>query len=276
VTAPAESFAETPRGRFRMLSWGEGPETVLYLHGLTGVAEVWGPAVAALPTGRRHVAIDQRGHGQTVTTTGTFSASDYLRDAVSVVELLGAPVHLVGHSMGARVAILFAARHSVLLRSVAVVDIGPEAWKENHVSTIRGLSTRPERFASQEEAFAFAFRSRTPTDSDRAIFLARLSEAADGSLTWRSTREALGQTVVRHRSRNYWKEWRAIEIPALYVHGGTSNEVRPKIAERMASENPGVQWREFEGVGHNIPLIAPERLAQSLNGFWKTLETKPS
>ena len=51
-------------GRFRLLEWpGRGPG-VLFLHGLTGVAEVWEPTVERLGQDRpRSFAFDQRGHG---------------------------------------------------------------------------------------------------------------------------------------------------------------------------------------------------------------------
>jgi pimeloyl-ACP methyl ester carboxylesterase len=54
-------------------------------------------------------------------------------------------VHLVGHSMGARVALLLAVRFPRLLDSVAIVDIGPEASASNVAQTARGVSLRPER-----------------------------------------------------------------------------------------------------------------------------------
>jgi pimeloyl-ACP methyl ester carboxylesterase len=38
----------------------------------------------------------------------------------------------------------------------------------------------------------------------------------------------------------------------------------------MRRENPRVAFERFEGVGHNIPLIAPEKLASRLERFWTT------
>ena len=266
--APNESFIELPAGRFRTLSWGSGAETVLFLHGLTGVAEVWQPTVDSLPKGRRYVALDQRGHGQSPHTPGHYSANDMASDVRAAIDLLGSPVHLVGHSMGARIAIVVAARHPELLRTVSIVDIGPEASRSNIAGTVRGLATRPEEFADEAAALAFAFRTRAPTEPDKRIFLARLSPAADGSLTWRSSREALTECVTRQRGRNYWAEWRRIVVPTLFIHGGTSNEVSTAIADRMRVENPRARFARFEGTGHNIPLLAPEKLASALYEHW--------
>lgn len=268
-----EAFIALPAGGFRTLTWGSGDQTVLFLHGLTGVAEVWGPTVSYLGPHRRYVAIDQRGHGQSPRTESLdYSARAFVADTVALVEQLGGKVHLVGHSMGARVALLIAARHPELLRSTTIVDIGPEASRKNIAETVAGLSRRPAQFANRSEALAFAFRSRTPTPSDEAIFLARLAPHRDGSLSWLSPPEVLAECVTRQRSRNYWREWRSIGGDAMFVHGGSSAEVSTAVADRMRESNPRVRFERLAGVGHNIPLIAPEALARLLEDFWISVD----
>jgi 2-(acetamidomethylene)succinate hydrolase len=266
--SPVESFLDLPTGAFRALTWGSGHETVLFLHGLSGIAEVWGPTVEHLAPHRRYVALDQRGHGRSPRPPGGYGPGAFVRDTLAAIDLLGRPVHLVGHSMGARIAMLVAARHPAVLRTAAIVDIGPEASKANIRATIAGVSSRPEEFENEADALAFAFRNRAPSPGAAAMFLARLESAGAGRLRWRSSREALEQTVRSHRSRSYWREWRSIRLPALFVHGGASNEVSVAVADRMRAANPGIRFERYDSVGHNIPLIAPERLAQSLERLW--------
>ncbi len=275
MTKPVETFTPLRAGNFRCLTWSDGPETVLFLHGLGAVGEVWGPTIGQLPTTRRYVALDQRGHGQSPSSLNlSYAAPAFVADALQTVRNLGGRVHLVGHSMGARVAILLAARYPQLLHSVAVVDIGPEASKANIEATTRSFTARPERFANSAEAIAFTFRSRTPTDVERDVFLARLRTEGDGTVTWYSSRASLVACVSRQRSRSYWREWRAITVPALYVHGGKSNEVPVPLADRMRAMNPAVNFLRLDGVGHNVPLLAPAELATSLVHFWKLASAK--
>lgn len=269
---PGESFLDLPAGAFRALKWGTGDETVLFLHGLTAVADVWGPTVGALSPRRRYFAIDQRGHGQSPRPGAGYGTGAYIADTLAAIDRLGGPVHLAGHSMGARIALLVAARHAPKLRSVAIVDIGPEASKANIAQTIAGIDSRPETFESRESAIAFAFRNREPTPEATALFFARLEPAPGGGYRWRAPRHALTETVRLHRGRGYWREWRRIRLPALFIHGGKSSEVSMTVAERMRSENPAVRFERYEDAGHNIPLIAPERLASSLEAFWNSLE----
>jgi esterase len=258
---------ELPSGRFRALAWGDGAETVLFLHGLTGVAEDWWPTVEALPPGRRYVAMDQRGHGQSPRAPD-YSANAMAGDVCAVVDALRRRVHVVGHSMGGRVAMVAGVRYCTLVRTVIIIDVGPDASRRNMRATLRGVSARPERFSSKEEALLFGFPARQPSELEKDIFLARLARRADGSFEWRSTGDALVGCVTRQRATHYWGEWRRLGGQTLFIHGGASAEVPIAVADRMRKENPRVHFERYEATGHNIPRLVPNRLARSLHEHW--------
>ena len=286
MTEPAHRFITLPAGQFRFLEWDGAAPAAVFLHGLSGVADVWGPTVDALGAARPHsFALDQRGHGQSPRPPSGYGIGHYVEDAAIFIRMLKAgPVQLVGHSMGARVAIVLAAQHPDLVRSVAIVDIGPEIWKENATSTVAAFDRMPRSFATRADAVAFSARRSTapgppgftPETSNEAaqaqdIFFARLRENTDGTFEWLADFEALKQSVSLHRARDYWAEWRAIRVPAILIRGGASTELRPAIAERMRKTNQNVGFAEFDGIGHNIPLLAPGRLAATLTQFWDTV-----
>jgi 2-(acetamidomethylene)succinate hydrolase len=288
VNDARETFVDLPTGRFRALDWPGSEPAVLFLHGLTGVAEVWGPTIAALgPDRPRCIAIDQRGHGQSEKQAASYEISMFVGDVLAVIDALGLDrPQLVGHSMGARVAMVLAARHPEAIRSVAIVDIGPDQWKANWQESVAAFDRMPATWPDAETAIGGAGRARPASSVDaavatgrpdpetmRQIALARLKTLPDGSVTWLADREALKKTVIAHRSRGYWDEWRRLVPPALCVHGGNSTEVRPQVAARMRELNRSVAWDEFDGVAHNIPLIAPARLATSLSRFWRSIST---
>ncbi len=261
-------------GLYRMLDWpgvdaGSPVGTAVFLHGLSGVAEVWGDTVDALGRGRpRCVALDQRGHGHSPRPPGAYAASDHLGDLLDLVAQLDGPVRLVGHSMGARVAMLAAARHPEAFSSVVVVDIGPEAWKANIDRTARLFAAMPESFPSREAALELGrLAGRGDEWADRFVDW-RLRAERDGTYTWLGSKDALIETVRVQRARNYWGDWDRIELPALLVRGGDSKELRPRIVEQMRARNPGVRFCEIAGVGHNIPMEAPVELAAVIDAFW--------
>ncbi len=269
MSEPTERFVELPAGLFRLLEWPGAGETAVFLHGLTGLASVWRETIAELGAGRPPcIALDQRGHGDSPAPAGGYAVGDFVGDTVALIETLGGgPVRLVGHSMGARVALVTAARRPDLVRSVAIIDIGPEAWKTNWRETAAAIDRMPASF-TRDEAVAYFTRSR-PTPAERvAGYLERLRETESGRLTWRGNPEAFKRTVVSHRSRNFWREWEGLGVPAMLVRGGDSNELRPRVAAEMRRRNPSVRFRELDGVGHNVPLLAPAALARELREFW--------
>ncbi len=274
---PAEHFVELGAGAFRTLEW---PETkaptskhspvALFLHGLSGVADVWTDTVGALGNERpRSIAVDQRGHGRSPRTPGAYAAVDLVRDAIELITTIGAPIDLVGHSMGARVAILLAARHPTLVRSVSIVDIGPESWRANINATVTMFASLPERFATRDEALEFGRISNRGEEWAQRFVDWRLHKESDGTYTFLASRDALIACVSAQRARNYWSDWERINVPALLVRGATSNEVRPAIADAMRQRNPSVQFVEIPETGHNIPLLAPNELAHHLAHFWE-------
>lgn len=157
-TQPVEVSYELPAGAFRGLHWaaGRSPSVdgcVLFLHGLSGTADVWDATVRELGERRPEcLAIDQRGHGSSVVPVRGYAVADYVADVVALAQRLPVPLRLVGHSMGGRVALVAAARFPQLFRSVAIVDIGPEAWKKNITETVRLLRSRPEELADRAAA----------------------------------------------------------------------------------------------------------------------------
>lgn len=93
----------TLRREGRRLALGvEGPADappVLFLHGLTMSRDTWQETVAALVPRYRCWTLDLRGHGHS-DPADTYGFGDYMADVRAVLELVGAPPFVVGHSLG--------------------------------------------------------------------------------------------------------------------------------------------------------------------------------
>jgi len=100
---------------------------VLLLHGLLDTGASWERVAAGLPE-YRVIAPDARGHGRSdhVGPGAAYHFADYVRDLDALVEELGGPVHLVGHSMGGTIASMYAGLVPDQVRSLCLVEgIGP-------------------------------------------------------------------------------------------------------------------------------------------------------
>jgi pimeloyl-ACP methyl ester carboxylesterase len=146
--------AWTPRGP----ASSETPHVVL-VHGVTGWHRTWwrvGPALAA--AGWRAVAIDLRGHGHSPRIEGSASVADFAADVRAVIERIGRPVALVGHSLGAAVgAELCFTRPELVTRAVledppAVTRVDDTEWQANLEREMRAARETPAAEMARERA----------------------------------------------------------------------------------------------------------------------------
>jgi pimeloyl-ACP methyl ester carboxylesterase len=102
---------------------GRAPAIVLLHHGANSL-QAWDDFLPEIAAGRRLLAYDRRGFGSSP-RDAVFDAGLFSRDADELAALLkardAAPAHLVGHSDGATVALLTAARHPEVVRSVTAI-----------------------------------------------------------------------------------------------------------------------------------------------------------
>ena len=114
----------TRSGRISILSAGVGPETVLCLHGLGGTKASFLPTVAALAPRYRIVALDLPGFGESDKPIGApYDAQWFARAAFHTLDALGVrKAHLVGNSMGGRVAIEAGLQHRERVRGLVMLS----------------------------------------------------------------------------------------------------------------------------------------------------------
>src|SRR5262245_2092320 len=80
---------------------GQGPETVVFAHGLLWSGRMYDAQVAALKDRYRCITFDFRGHGRSEVTRSGYDMDTLTEDAAALIATLGAtPCHFVGLSLG--------------------------------------------------------------------------------------------------------------------------------------------------------------------------------
>jgi pimeloyl-ACP methyl ester carboxylesterase len=262
---------------------GDDGPPIVFVHGLGGSHLNWcllGPHLAA---GRRAVALDLRGFGLTpgLRVNSTVRANVGLLNRF-ITEVIGAPVILVGNSMGGLISILETAANPRAISGVVLIDpalpLPPQKpdWQVSGQFMLYALpglgplavarlmsSVSPEEAVQQLLRLCFADPSRAdpelikadaallarrhPTTSARASARARVFLAAARSLL-----------RVLARRQSYQKMMAGIDVPVLLI-GGEDDRLVPVAAMRQAAaRNPRWESVILAGVGHTPQLEVPD------------------
>ena len=128
AVATRAEFLEFPveGGTLGALSWTGllGAPTVVAVHDITSNAWAWDPLAHHLAGAADLVAVDLRGRGRSLDATGPYGIEQHAGDVASIVDQLGGPVVLIGHSMGAFVVEMVAERRPDLVRDLVLIDGG--------------------------------------------------------------------------------------------------------------------------------------------------------
>jgi len=261
-----------------LLEWaGDGP-TVLLLHGFLDCGGGFEPLVRHLPAHWRILAPDHRGHGQSdrVPAGGYYHFADYVRDLRALVDGLGLDrFHLVGHSMGGSVSLLFAGTWPESVERLVLLEgLGPPADRvqDGPARMKRWLaelaSPRPARSYDSPAAVSARLRKYAPgmTEADAGLVAHWLAEPGADGWTWRHDPLHRTRSPRLYLPSTYEPFARAVTAPTLLMAGGKSwyrydglEERRSWLADRRLVTLPDV--------GHMLHQEAPAAVAAELVGF---------
>lgn len=104
---------------------------VLFLHGLSGYHATWESAIKALSENFAIWALDFRGHGHSDHAgSGGYTVAGYASDAAAMLERIGRPTLVVGHSLGAAVAAYLATHGNPYVKALFLED--PPLFFQEH------------------------------------------------------------------------------------------------------------------------------------------------
>lgn len=241
-------FTTSDGTRLHYVAAGSGPLVVL-LHGLAGSSREFLPTLAALAPEYQAVAVDLRGHGQSMRRPGDLTREAFVADVVALIERLspGRPVHLVGQSMGAHTAMLTAAAHPELVESLVLLECDAEGTAPASVATVAGyFDSWPVPFADRAAASAFL--------GDSALAAAWLDDLEDGpGGLWPRFDADIMAGCLQHLAESRCPEWESVQAPTLVVYGG-NGMFTDKQRSDFATRRPGTVRVDVPLAGHDVHL----------------------
>jgi pimeloyl-ACP methyl ester carboxylesterase len=256
VTGGAMSLRRVagPAGTLSLDDGGRGGVPVLFTHSLTGDASHWSAQLEHLRGRRRTIALDLRAHGRSdPPPDGDYDIRSMARDIAAAADALDLERFvLVGHSMGAGVAMAYAGAHPERIDRLMLVDsIGdgtqlPAAEMEPFLSALESPS-----YQAAIEGYWATIWGPNPAVAERLL---------------RDLRATSPDTVVGVLKATATFDPK----PSLAAYGGPALAVitpANNYSFSMHRLGAGMPHHVVEGTGHWLQLDKPEEMNQILNRF---------
>ncbi|HKU67103.1 MAG TPA: alpha/beta hydrolase [Candidatus Baltobacteraceae bacterium] len=235
---------------------GHGARHVLFLHGWISARRMWYDVADRLDGDRFTLhLLDFRGNGLSDRPEHGHDLHGYVSDARAALERIDAPVLVVGHSMGGKVAQYLATQRPANLEKLVLVAPGTASGgrpSERHRrSALETYGSRVKIEAFQRAAMA---RALPPAVMERIVEDALVSQ-----------REHWYGWYDNGRFTEFMDRLAQIDVPALCIGGAKDPLVPPSRLKRdVAAAISGCLLVTLRDAGHNLPVETPAEIAQAV------------
>lgn len=267
-----------------VLEWSRDGVPLLLLHGFGNEAHIWDDFAPVVAPHYRTAAMDHRGHGDSGwDPESRYDPDSMVADVEAVTEGLGMErLVVIGHSLGGRIATLFAGRHPGRIAGLVLVDVGPEVDARGRMRIRQDVEANVSPTFDSVEAFARELSLAYPAGRPDALQrMARhgLRRREDGRYELKmdpALRGAMGspesaEEAARREALMEKQQWEAlarIESPTLVVRGAASDILSPEVADRMVDEVlPNGRLAVVAQAGHSVMTDNPEGFRDAVADF---------
>lgn len=225
--------------------------------------QAWLKQAAGLSDRFRLLLFDPRGVGQTPDPGTPFGPDDLAEDVLAAMDAAGVDrAHVVGHSLGAHLALLLAARWPDRVRRV--VAAAPTLWMDAYLLAVMDM-------------WEAVLRSPMPDhEVNQAVVLLAFGRSTFDRLVPAVVREMdrhpiARETMLRYVACDRQQDLRPlagrIDAPVLAISGTEDALPGPGQARAVVDAVPGARLELLEGVGHSPHIEAPAAFNRLVAGF---------
>ncbi len=241
-------------------------EAVLFLHGFAGSCHSFDQVLPLLPDSFHALAFTQRGHGNANQPLKGYHLQDFASDARGFLDSFGLQkAVVVGHSMGAAVAMKFALNYPNLTAGLILVG--------------SGLPKRGDQ-AVQDFWESTVSKLEDPVDPEfvRSFIENTLARPIPPNVLERLVRDSLKvpahvwkEAYKNRMNEDFTGEIKKIQAPTLIIWGDRDKKTSRSEQEALLTGIPGSQLLVYQGTGHELHIEEPERFASDLVKFIKKI-----
>jgi len=247
---------------FKQLGHGE---PLVLLHGLFGSGDNWFGVAPKLAEKFNVFAPDLRNHGH----SPHHAEMDYPLMAADVEKFFAAQkiesAHVIGHSMGGKVAMQFALDFPARVKKLVVVDMAPRVYARAHDKIFASLLALDLASFQTRQQIEDALAPEIPSLNLRRFLLKNLGRDEHGKFVWKMNLRGVAENYSR--LGEVLSAENQFDKPALFIRGGKSDYISAADELEIRRQFPAAQIQTIAVANHWVHADAPEEFVQRVLDF---------
>lgn len=259
-------------------------ECCVFLHGFTNDAHMWDFIAPQLQQKRHVITVDFRGHGDSAwAEEASYTHEQLCQDVLTLIQQLPFKrFHIIGHSLGARIAMLLLARHKELpVESLVIIDTGPEVRAVGVNKVRKDAESAPTQFASQQAFYDYLAAIYLFANPERLKHLAYHGVKPLDNGLWQSKTDPAFTTALwkpgshlqtsddlRYPlNEELWTALKTLHCKTLILRGQASAILARKTAEAMQASMQNAELVTISRAGHALMVDNPKEFEAAVLEF---------
>lgn len=242
--------------KYHIYAQAGSDHALIFLHCFGSSSRAWRGAISRLQGSHYCLAPDLRGFGETAATTSRYRLGNYADDITALVDALKLKRYtVVGHAMGGKIALAYAARQPEGLSGLVLFAPSPPTPEplnpEQRERLITGYGNRVVAVQTIKQAAV------------RELPIVEMKAAVEDNL--RTSYTAWCAWLEQGSREDISPLMQYISVPTMIVAGGSDPNFSVGLLKNEVEQRiPTSRMAVVPGVGHLIPLEAPQVVASML------------
>jgi len=253
--------------------YGEGPPLII-IHGLYGSSDNWVGIGRKLAENFEVFLIDQRNHGKSPHSSDhTYQLlKEDLREFMDTQSIEKAII--IGHSMGGKTAMFFAADFPERVSHLIITDISPRSYKSTssmqllaHSKIIRAMYNLDFYGINSRQEIDDILAKSIPENRIRQFLLKNIKRSKNNEYSWSLNIKAIRNELTNIMDGLDENMPEITGFPVLFIKGGNSDYILDEDKIVIQQIFPYADIETIPNAGHWLHAEQPELFLQKIEDF---------
>ncbi len=246
-------------------AFGDAPATLIFIHGVGMCGEIWQPQIEHFSKNYRVITYDFLGHGQSLLKKDKLTLEDYISQLYNLVNEIGVSnFSIIGHSMGALIAVAFALRYPEKVDTLIPINIVFKRTKKAQDDVIMRAKDvlNSQQIPNINQTLERWFQNKT-----RPYDLLKINNVQGWLKNTSPKAYSEAYYLFATSDRVFVNNLSNLQPPVLYLTGSEDPNSTSLMSEQMAQETPNGSSESIEGEAHMMAYISAKKVNPIIECF---------